>query len=208
MEEMTEPNAKNWLFVLMGSLSHDQFIELVVSLWAIWTAWRKAIHEDIFQSPISTHGFIMSYLKEIRQLAKTLSASPRVTRNREAEWIPLPSNQNKINVDAAVSKTGGKGASAALCRNSSGVYVGASAMVYEGISDPTTLEARACREALALSEDLALTRIHVASDCSSVVSDIQGGSLGKIGSIISRAAVFIIAASSTREVLRILMLTI
>jgi hypothetical protein len=36
----------------------------------------------------------------------------------------------------------------------------------------------ACREALALSEDLALTRIYVTSDCSSVVSDIREGSLG------------------------------
>jgi hypothetical protein len=67
-------------------------------------------------------------------------------------------------------------------------------MVYEGLVDPTTLEALACREALALSEDLALTRIHVASDCYSIVSDIREGSLGRIGSIISeirsKAALF------------------
>jgi hypothetical protein len=42
----------------------------------------------IFQSPISTHGFIMSYIKENRQLAKPSSVSTRATRNREAKWIP------------------------------------------------------------------------------------------------------------------------
>jgi hypothetical protein len=88
MEEMTGLNAKNWLFGLMGSLSHDQFTVMVVSLWAIWTPRRKAIHEDIFQSPISTHGFIMSYIKEICQLAKPSSVSTWAKRNREAKWIP------------------------------------------------------------------------------------------------------------------------
>jgi hypothetical protein len=107
---------------------------MVVSLWAIWTPQRKAIHEDIFQSPISTHGFIMSYIKEICQLAKPLSVSTWAKRNREAKWIPPPCNQNKINVDAAVSKTGGKGASASLFCSSNGLYVGAPAMVYEDLA--------------------------------------------------------------------------
>jgi hypothetical protein len=57
-------------------------------------------------------------------------------------------------------------------------------MVYEGTSDPTTLEALACREALTLSKDLALTRIYISSDRSSIIFDIREGSLGRIGSII------------------------
>ena len=39
----TEPKAKPWLFTLMESLSHDQFVLLAVTLWAIWTARGKAI---------------------------------------------------------------------------------------------------------------------------------------------------------------------
>jgi hypothetical protein len=45
------------------------------------------------------------------------------------------------------------------------VFLGASAQVIHGMSDPDTLEAIACREALALARDLALNHIHVASDC-------------------------------------------
>jgi hypothetical protein len=68
VEHMTaceEPNAKQWLFHLMESLPHDQFTRLTVTLWAIWSARRKAIHEEILQNPISTHGFINSYLREL-----------------------------------------------------------------------------------------------------------------------------------------------
>jgi hypothetical protein len=56
MMAVGEPNAKNWLFNLLESLPQDQFTRMTVTLWAIWTARRKAIHEDIFQSPLSTHG--------------------------------------------------------------------------------------------------------------------------------------------------------
>jgi ribonuclease HI len=90
---------------------------------------------------------------------------------------------SKINVDAAVSRTGVRGAVAALCRNHDGVYLGALAIVYEEISNPSTLEVLACREALALAEDLWL-EIYVVSDCSMVVFDIKEGSIGSTRSIV------------------------
>lgn len=67
----------------------------------------------------------------------------------------------KINVDAAVRKQGNVGAAAAACRSDAGQYMGASAVVMQGSSDPTILEAVACHEALALAQDLHLTRIRV-----------------------------------------------
>jgi hypothetical protein len=63
--------------------------------------------------------------------------------------------------------------------------MGASVMVIEGITDPLILGTIACREALALAEDIALTKLLVGSDCASVVTDIRGGSMERNGSIIS-----------------------
>ena len=67
-------------------------------------------------------------------------------------------------------------------------------MVFVGITDPATLEALACREALALAEDLALERLFVVSDYKTVVLEIGEGTLGSYGSIIaeinSRTALF------------------
>jgi hypothetical protein len=65
----------------------------------------------------------------------------------------------KINVDAAVSKkNSGRAAIAAIAQGSDSIFVGASATVSYGITDPETLEAMACREGVALASDLLIQR--------------------------------------------------
>jgi hypothetical protein len=68
-----QTNAKLWLFHLLETLPHEQFIQLTITLWAIWSARRKAIHEDIFQSPLSTHEFIGRFISELKELSKPLA---------------------------------------------------------------------------------------------------------------------------------------
>jgi ribonuclease HI len=77
-----------------------------------------------------------------------------------------------------------EGDSCRLLQDSSGVYLGSSAVVFDGITDPASLEALACREGLALAADLALSRIQIASDCKLVVEDIREGSMGRYGQIV------------------------
>jgi hypothetical protein len=60
IQSVIKPNARCWLFNLMETLPHAQFTRIAITLWAIWTSRRKAIHEDIFQSPLSTHTFVNS----------------------------------------------------------------------------------------------------------------------------------------------------
>jgi hypothetical protein len=62
-DETDDP--KLWLFSLSTTLSSAKFIEVLVTLWAIWWVRRKLIHEDMFQSPLSTHAFITKYLDEL-----------------------------------------------------------------------------------------------------------------------------------------------
>jgi hypothetical protein len=141
---------------MINTLHHDQFTRLAVTLWSISTTRRKAIHEEMYQSPLSTFGFINSYISELNAIAK----SPRTTagqqskRRENASWIPSTAGSAKINCDAAVSRSGDRGVATAICID--GLYLGASAIVIVGIYDPPSLEALACREALALAEDLAL----------------------------------------------------
>ena len=49
----------------------------------------------------------------------------------------------KIHVDAAV-RPGRGGSAAAVCRDSSGNYLGSSILVVEGVDDPASLKAMAC----------------------------------------------------------------
>ena len=71
-----------------------------------------------------------------------------------------------------------------MCRSKQGVFLGASAIVFNNIDDPATLEALAIREGLALAEDLNLNQIQLASDCEGVVRDVRCGTAADFGAII------------------------
>ena len=144
-------------------------------MWAIWWARRKAIHDDEFQSPLSTMCFVNRYLEDLQIATKRepMKHSDQGTP-RGRRWIPPGEDAVKINVDGAVSRSGRRGASAAICRDKHGCYIGSSAVVFDGLVEATSLEAQACNEALALAQDLLQSHVIIASDCSQVVSDING----------------------------------
>lgn len=96
-------------------------------------------------------------------------------RPRPRHWLPHEDGHPKINVDAAVARAGGSGAIAAICRDQSGAYQGDLAVVFNYIDDPTVLETLAIREALALAQDLYITKISVASDCKVAIEAIERG---------------------------------
>lgn len=128
----------------------------------------------LYQTPFMTNSFINSLLQEMKILQKpasvaVVSSMPPRPRHR----LPSMDVHAKINVGAAVLQTGGRGAMAAMCKNQAGIYQGASVVVITHIDDPTTLETLAIREALALAEDLYITRIAVASDCKVAVEAIK-----------------------------------
>jgi ribonuclease HI len=99
-----------------------------------------------------------------------MSTSPR--------WIPPPNDLVKANVDGAVSRDNGKDSAAVIFRDREGHYLGSSAIVFLGVTDPPSLEALACHEALSLAADLPIQRVYVASDCKQVVNDIDADSGG------------------------------
>jgi ribonuclease HI len=49
-------------------------------------------------------------------------------------------------------------------------------VVFPGRTEPDTLEAMACREALALARDIKASRVLIASDCKNVVTSLEEGS--------------------------------
>ena len=168
--------ARRWIFAMMDTLSRDDFAKVAVTLWAIWYARRKIIHDDgLFQSPMSTNIFIQRYLQDL-----AVSSSERSNKeggvqvtNAHPRWIPPRAGCPKINVDTVVAKTGSGGAVGAICRSETGLYMGASSLTIPGISDPAVLEAMACREALSLARDLHLSCITVSTDCLAVINNMK-----------------------------------
>lgn len=65
----------------------------------------------------------------------------------------------KSNVDGAVTKATNRDAVTAICRDEHDVFQGASVVIFDGITDPETLEATTCNEALMLREDQHLEKL-------------------------------------------------
>ena len=113
---------------------------------------------------MSTHCFIERFITDL-ELTKPRQQEVKVDRSRATRWIPPPLHFAKINVDAAKSKNSSSASVAAVARDISGLFLGASTVVFTGVSDPETLEILACREGLALASDLLISKARVASDC-------------------------------------------
>jgi hypothetical protein len=156
-----ESDARSWIFSLIETLKHDDLIRVLVTLWAIWYARRKAIHDNIFQSPLSTFPFVNSFISDLTMAEGKKGVHVQQGHTQQAGWIPPPEGLVKINVDAATSKNTNRGAIAAVARSSDGVYLGASSVVFDDVTDAESLEALACREAVALSRDLLLRKVMV-----------------------------------------------
>ncbi|KAK1603090.1 hypothetical protein QYE76_037263 [Lolium multiflorum] len=169
---------------MMATLSHENQTRVFVTLWAIWHARRKAIHEQVFQSPLSVHCFVENFLKDLGHAETRPAESRTVQVTRPQTWIPPPHGAMKINVDAAVRKTSGSGAVAAIARDDEGRYMGASAVVFPGKTDPETLEALACREGTALALDIGARRVTIASDCSNVITSLRQGTMGPYAHVV------------------------
>ena len=60
-----------------------------------------------------------------------------------------------------------------IYRDDQGKFIDASALVIPNITEPETLEAMACEEALALAKDCGIKKMTVASDCLNVIKNIK-----------------------------------
>jgi ribonuclease HI len=121
-------------------------------------------------------------LAELEQAVKKEPVPRQQSATRlRGRWIPPVPGVTKINCDGAVSRSKMRGAVACVSRDDQGTFLGASAVVYEGVINPEILETLACSESLSLAEDMMSSRVHIASDCLNVIKEIGvGSSKGRI----------------------------
>lgn len=91
-------------------------------------------------------------------------------------WLHPLMGVVKIRVDGVVARSVREGSSPAICRDSEGNYLGASALKL--LVDLATMEAIACWEALALAAGLSTTDVLIATDCKQLVENIKTGTEG------------------------------
>ena len=123
-----ESYAHAWWEEVAETMPTSDLIKVADTLWAIWYVRRKAIHEDYFQSSLSTHCFIERYIGDL-DLMKPEQGRAVGSQHEAARWIPPPADTTKINVDTAISKNTGQAATAAVARDGAGVFQGISVLV-------------------------------------------------------------------------------
>jgi hypothetical protein len=75
VSNLQESNAKAWLAAVFEALSHAELTRVVVTLWALWHARRKVIHEGVYQSPLSTHHFVERFIAGLQVITPTKNCS-------------------------------------------------------------------------------------------------------------------------------------
>ena len=166
MRATRESNAKQWLFALIATLKHEDLVTVVVTLWAIWHARRKSIHEDIHQSPMTTHLFINQFIKELEDVGKQRPQTQQGSMSTRPSAIPRQPRPGTVKIFSASgrARSGDGAAAAAFVRDEEGRYMGSSALVVAGVKDEHCLSAISCREAQALAQDLMLQHIIIACE--------------------------------------------
>ena len=80
---------------------------MIVTLWSIWTARQKAIHEGTLQSRHATHSFVTNFIAEMEVFRRpvTISSAPggSVSNSRQA-WKEPGAGLVKIHVDGSFSR--------------------------------------------------------------------------------------------------------
>lgn len=74
-------------------MGQETFVKLIVTLWSIRWVRRKAVHEEQFQSPLTTFSFNQRYLLDLQ----ILQAGPPIQRSlatvQNPRWIASPESE-------------------------------------------------------------------------------------------------------------------
>lgn len=136
---------KHWISYICCNIPKADGVRILVTCWAIWYARRKAIHDRIFQSPLSIMMMTNRLIEEFEFIQEIDFKEKDHYQNKSTQNLISPQNGiSKINTDAAIDRSGTKGVVAVVCRTDQGEFVAASAMVIPYIINPETLEAMAC----------------------------------------------------------------
>ncbi|GMI88064.1 hypothetical protein like AT3G09510 [Hibiscus trionum] len=176
----------SWLLDLFKHVGSNKSTEIIVALWAIWTARNKFIFEGATTRPIDTATSIKGYAMDIRLVSNRIGFN---NPSACARWTAPTAPCVKVNVDASFNKNTKSATLGVAIRNVEGYFLGASSTVTYRVSSPFAAEAQTVIQGLRLALDLGFEQLEVEGDSRSIISKLASGSLdsSEVAALISEA---------------------
>ncbi|GMI93031.1 hypothetical protein like AT3G09510 [Hibiscus trionum] len=175
-----------WLSKLLSNISNNKSTEVLITIWALWTAQNKFIFEGEQKNPTDIVTSIKSYSLDLRLVSDCLTASnPRAC----IRWLAPADPFVKVNFDVGFRQHEKSATIGVIIRNMEGQILGASSLLAYHIPSTFAAEAQAAICGLRLAADMGFRQIEVEGDSRAVVTKLQSDSddPSDIGALISEA---------------------
>ncbi|KAL4325354.1 hypothetical protein GQ457_11G001080 [Hibiscus cannabinus] len=161
---------QDWLLWIFSHIPSIKFVEIIITLWAIWFARNRKIYEGKSQTKDSLITWVKSYCLKLETLSPRLNpVSPQTL----ARWIPPTSHFVKANYDASFCSSSLHSYSGVVIRDSDGLVLGSCRRASTWVVTPFAAEATAALHALLFAIDLGFTSVILEGDSLSITRKLQ-----------------------------------
>ncbi|KAL4272451.1 hypothetical protein GQ457_13G023230 [Hibiscus cannabinus] len=174
---------KEWLSWLFDSFPMNRLVLLVITLWSLWYARNKKVHEANLQTPEQICAFIVSYCRELELIASKLHL---ISSTQNSLWQAPDPPLVKANFDASFSGVDRASWSGVVVRNSIGEIMGACRRFSPYVASAFMAEAYAALHAIDLLVDLGFDSAVIEGDSLTIIKKLQASSsdLSELSAII------------------------
>ncbi|GMI66655.1 hypothetical protein like AT4G29090 [Hibiscus trionum] len=157
----------SWLFKQQGVHSREL---ITYTVWAIWTARNKHMHEGKFQNVQSLITYILGCVSEYKSCMQSQGSCQLQIERR---WSPPPEGYTKRNADACCLPATKKAFSGFVLRNNQGKVLGSGIKNQRNFVSVFLSEATALKEGVKFALNLGFENLIVESDSRTLIEKLE-----------------------------------
>ncbi|KAK8715863.1 hypothetical protein V6N13_043189 [Hibiscus sabdariffa] len=151
---------------MLNHYSASRHSEIFITIWALWFARKKLVHENSTQGLLELVLFVTSYNAELRSSSSKLAHS---NVRASVRWIPPSNSHVKINVDASFIPAESMSYSGLVIRDNEEFILGAAHRVSTHIRTAFEAEAMVICQGILFGEEIGCMNVIVEGDARSMI---------------------------------------
>jgi hypothetical protein len=152
----------------IASLTEEERLKTVCTLWLWWTEWNKANHSEY---RLTTVDLLFQLARHTSEWKEFFSPKPKPVTEQVQQvqvWQPPPAEFVMINIDGSYSEENGPGGWGCVARDHEGEVIFAAAGPAMHLSNAMHAEVMALMRAIEFAEQFGMGRVIFATDCASL----------------------------------------